>query len=76
MPAQTSERLAGIERRREHTGFGIPVALLQFGSLDDEATQRNMDRFAADIPSGSAGPAPAPRRLPWISRLGGNDGPV
>ena len=41
--------LAGIERMRERTGFGILVALLQFGILSDELTRRNMDLFAADV---------------------------
>jgi alkanesulfonate monooxygenase SsuD/methylene tetrahydromethanopterin reductase-like flavin-dependent oxidoreductase (luciferase family) len=41
--------LAGIERMRERTGFGILVALLQFGVLSDELTRRNMDRFATEI---------------------------
>jgi alkanesulfonate monooxygenase SsuD/methylene tetrahydromethanopterin reductase-like flavin-dependent oxidoreductase (luciferase family) len=41
--------LAGIERMRERTGFGILVALLQFGILNDELTRRNMDRFAAEV---------------------------
>ena len=41
--------LAGIERMRERTGFGILVALLQFGVLNDELTRRNMDLFAAEI---------------------------
>jgi alkanesulfonate monooxygenase SsuD/methylene tetrahydromethanopterin reductase-like flavin-dependent oxidoreductase (luciferase family) len=41
--------LAGIERMRERTGFGILVALLQFGILSDELTRRNMDLFATDV---------------------------
>ena len=41
--------LAGIERMRERTGFGILVALLQFGILSDELTRRNMDTFAAEV---------------------------
>ena len=41
--------LAGIQRMRERTGFGILVALLQFGILSDELTQRNMDLFAAEV---------------------------
>jgi alkanesulfonate monooxygenase SsuD/methylene tetrahydromethanopterin reductase-like flavin-dependent oxidoreductase (luciferase family) len=41
--------LAGIERMRERTGFGILVALLQFGILSDELTRRNMDLFAAEV---------------------------
>jgi alkanesulfonate monooxygenase SsuD/methylene tetrahydromethanopterin reductase-like flavin-dependent oxidoreductase (luciferase family) len=41
--------LAGIERMRERTGFGILVALLQFGILSDELTRRNMDMFAAEV---------------------------
>jgi len=41
--------LAGIERMRERTGFGILVALLQFGVLSDELTRRNMDLFAAEV---------------------------
>ena len=41
--------LAGIERMRERTGFGILVCLLQFGILSDELTRRNMDMFAAEV---------------------------
>ena len=41
--------LAGIERMRERTGFGILVALLQFGILSNELTRRNMDLFAAEV---------------------------
>src|SRR5438874_608637 len=41
--------LAGIERMREKTGFGILVALLQFGVLDDELTRRNLDMFASEV---------------------------
>jgi alkanesulfonate monooxygenase SsuD/methylene tetrahydromethanopterin reductase-like flavin-dependent oxidoreductase (luciferase family) len=41
--------LAGIERMRERTGFGILVTLLQFGVLSDELTRRNMDLFAAEV---------------------------
>jgi alkanesulfonate monooxygenase SsuD/methylene tetrahydromethanopterin reductase-like flavin-dependent oxidoreductase (luciferase family) len=41
--------LAGIERMRERTGFGILVALLQFGILSDELTRRNMDLFATEV---------------------------
>jgi alkanesulfonate monooxygenase SsuD/methylene tetrahydromethanopterin reductase-like flavin-dependent oxidoreductase (luciferase family) len=41
--------LAGIERMRERTGFGILVALLQFGILSDDLTRRNMDLFASDV---------------------------
>jgi hypothetical protein len=40
---------AGIERMRERTGFGILVALLQFGMLSDALTRRNMDLFAAEV---------------------------
>ena len=41
--------LAGIEKMRERTGFGILVALLQFGILSDELTRRNMDLFATEV---------------------------
>src|SRR5437660_238604 len=41
--------LAGIERMRERTGFGILVALLQFGILSDDLTRRNMDLFSAEV---------------------------
>jgi hypothetical protein len=34
---------------RERTGFGVLVALLQFGILSDELTRRNMDLFAAEV---------------------------
>jgi alkanesulfonate monooxygenase SsuD/methylene tetrahydromethanopterin reductase-like flavin-dependent oxidoreductase (luciferase family) len=47
--------LAGIERMRERTGFGILVALLQFGILSDELTRRNMDLFAAEVIAASEG---------------------
>jgi hypothetical protein len=40
---------SGIERMRERTGFGILVALLQFGILSDDLTGRNMDIFAAEV---------------------------
>jgi hypothetical protein len=33
----------------ELTGFGILVALLQFGILSDDLTRRNMDLFASDV---------------------------
>jgi hypothetical protein len=39
----------GIERMREPTGFGILVALQQFGILSDALTRRNMDVFAAEV---------------------------
>ena len=41
--------LTGIERMRERTGFGILVALLQFGILSDGLTRRNMDIFASEV---------------------------
>jgi len=41
--------LAGVERMRERTGFGILVALLQFGILSDQLTRRNMDLFASEV---------------------------
>ena len=41
--------LASIERMRERTGFGILVALLQFGVLSDELTRRNMEVFATEV---------------------------
>ncbi|MBV8494175.1 MAG: flavin-dependent oxidoreductase, partial [Alphaproteobacteria bacterium] len=41
--------LAGIERTRERTGFGILVTLQQFGILSDELTRRNMDLFASEV---------------------------
>ena len=41
--------LAGIDRMRERTGFGILVALLQFGVLSDDLTRRNMNLFAAEV---------------------------
>jgi hypothetical protein len=34
---------------RERTGFGILVALLQFGILSDYLTRQNMDLFAAEV---------------------------
>src|SRR4029077_16010516 len=41
--------LAGVERMRERTGFGILVALLHFGVLSDDLTRRNMNLFAAEV---------------------------
>ena len=41
--------LAAIERTRERTGFGILVALLQFGILSDDLTGRNMDLFFVEV---------------------------
>jgi alkanesulfonate monooxygenase SsuD/methylene tetrahydromethanopterin reductase-like flavin-dependent oxidoreductase (luciferase family) len=41
--------VAGIERMHVRTGFGILVALLQFGVLPDDLTRRNMDLFAAEV---------------------------
>ena len=41
--------LSNIERMRERTGFGILVALLQFGIMSDELTRRNMDLFAREV---------------------------
>jgi hypothetical protein len=32
-----------------NTGFGILVALLQFGILSDELTRRNVELFAAEL---------------------------
>jgi hypothetical protein len=46
---QSRTVLEGIERMRERTGFGILVALLQFGILSDDLTRRNMDLFAAEV---------------------------
>jgi hypothetical protein len=39
----TAWRARSIERMRERTGFGILVALLQFGILPDDLTRRNME---------------------------------
>ena len=41
--------LASIKKMRERTGFGILVALLQFGILSKELTRRNVDLFAAEV---------------------------
>jgi hypothetical protein len=41
--------LAGIERMRDRTGFGVLVAMLQFGILSDDLTRRSMDLFAAEV---------------------------
>lgn len=38
-----------IEQMRDRTGFGILVAMLQFGTLDDTLTRRNMERFATEV---------------------------
>jgi alkanesulfonate monooxygenase SsuD/methylene tetrahydromethanopterin reductase-like flavin-dependent oxidoreductase (luciferase family) len=40
---------ARIERMREQTGLGIFVPLLQFGTLDDVHSKRNMELFAAEV---------------------------
>jgi alkanesulfonate monooxygenase SsuD/methylene tetrahydromethanopterin reductase-like flavin-dependent oxidoreductase (luciferase family) len=38
-----------ISEMRDRTGFNILVAMLQFGTLNDELTRRNFQRFAADV---------------------------
>jgi alkanesulfonate monooxygenase SsuD/methylene tetrahydromethanopterin reductase-like flavin-dependent oxidoreductase (luciferase family) len=38
-----------IKRMQDVTGFENLVAMLQFGTLSDELTLRNMERFAADV---------------------------
>ncbi len=40
---------ARIEQMQERAGLGTFVPLLQFGTLDDAATKRNMERFASDV---------------------------
>jgi hypothetical protein len=40
---------------RGRTGFGILIALLQFGILADNLTRRNMDLFAAEMMSHPTG---------------------
>jgi hypothetical protein len=34
---------------REKTGLGNMVCLLQFGTLSNELTNRNIERFATDV---------------------------
>ena len=46
---QTGTAVGGHRAMRERTGFGILVALLQFGVLSDDLTRRNMDLFAAEV---------------------------
>jgi alkanesulfonate monooxygenase SsuD/methylene tetrahydromethanopterin reductase-like flavin-dependent oxidoreductase (luciferase family) len=38
-----------IEQMRERTGLNILVAMLQFGVLTNELTQRNLELFASDV---------------------------
>ncbi|MBV5269699.1 MAG: hypothetical protein JZU55_07070, partial [Afipia sp.] len=38
-----------IEQMRDRTGLGNMVCLLQFGTLNDELTNRNIERFASDV---------------------------
>ena len=38
-----------IEQMRERTGLNIVVAMLQFGVLTNELTQRNMELFASEV---------------------------
>ncbi|HEY4339934.1 MAG TPA: LLM class flavin-dependent oxidoreductase [Steroidobacteraceae bacterium] len=40
---------ARIERVREKTGLGVFVPLLQFGTLDNVMTKRNMEMFASEV---------------------------
>jgi alkanesulfonate monooxygenase SsuD/methylene tetrahydromethanopterin reductase-like flavin-dependent oxidoreductase (luciferase family) len=40
---------ARIEQMQERVGLGTFVPLLQFGTLDDAATKRNMERFASEV---------------------------
>lgn len=41
--------LERINRMRDATGFNRLVSMLQFGTLSDELTRRNMDMFAAEV---------------------------
>jgi alkanesulfonate monooxygenase SsuD/methylene tetrahydromethanopterin reductase-like flavin-dependent oxidoreductase (luciferase family) len=58
-----------IEQMRDRTGLGNMVCLLQFGTLSNELTQRNIERFATDVMphlqdrSASAGADRAPLRI-------------
>jgi alkanesulfonate monooxygenase SsuD/methylene tetrahydromethanopterin reductase-like flavin-dependent oxidoreductase (luciferase family) len=45
-PRTVRERIA---RMRERTGLNIVVCMLQFGTLSNELTQRNMEMFAAEV---------------------------
>lgn len=45
-PATVCDKVA---RMRDRTGFDILVPMLQFGTLDDELTRRNFERFASDV---------------------------
>jgi alkanesulfonate monooxygenase SsuD/methylene tetrahydromethanopterin reductase-like flavin-dependent oxidoreductase (luciferase family) len=38
-----------LERQRDATGANNLVTMLQFGTLSDELTKRNMEMFAAEV---------------------------
>jgi alkanesulfonate monooxygenase SsuD/methylene tetrahydromethanopterin reductase-like flavin-dependent oxidoreductase (luciferase family) len=38
-----------LERQRDATGANNLVTMLQFGTLSDELTRRNMEMFAAEV---------------------------
>ena len=40
---------ARIEKVRDQTGLGVFVPLLQFGTLNDQMTRRNMELFASEV---------------------------
>lgn len=40
---------AALERMRERTGLNSIVTLMQFGTLPDDLTQRNMEMFASEV---------------------------
>jgi len=40
---------AGLEKMQEKAGLGTFVPLLQFGTLNDELSKRNMEMFATGV---------------------------
>jgi alkanesulfonate monooxygenase SsuD/methylene tetrahydromethanopterin reductase-like flavin-dependent oxidoreductase (luciferase family) len=54
---------AKIEQMRDKTGLGNMICLLQFGTLSDELTQRNIERFAQEVMPALQDPSPARHRL-------------
>jgi alkanesulfonate monooxygenase SsuD/methylene tetrahydromethanopterin reductase-like flavin-dependent oxidoreductase (luciferase family) len=38
-----------LSRLRDATGAGKLITMLQFGTLSDELTRRNMEMFAAEV---------------------------
>jgi hypothetical protein len=38
-----------LSRLRDETGAGKLITMLQFGTLSDELTKRNMEMFASEV---------------------------